>query len=85
VLRKLDEGVDVGFDEEKGIIDKETGEVLIDIALMYYDGDDKEDNEIITSEKDTKENKEYNIEDNNFEEDEEDDREDDCAEEEKKD
>lgn len=81
-MRKLDEGIDIIFDEEMGLIDKETGNIIIDIKLMYYTGkdlSDEEDNkEIITSEKiinkdinSNNKNKDIKEQSNSFEEEEE--------------
>ena len=37
IERKLDEGEDIIFDNEKGIINDETGEVIIDIKIIRGD------------------------------------------------
>ena len=70
-LRRLDDGIDLEFDEKKGIINKETKEVIIDISLMYYNANDKDegsedDNKIITNEEDIDENDENDLSDKNY-------------------
>jgi hypothetical protein len=43
IERKLENGDDLVFDELKGIVNEETGEVVLDIKFIYSTGADDED------------------------------------------
>jgi hypothetical protein len=45
VERKIDEGEDIIFDEEKGLINEKTGKVVIDIKLIRGLSDDESDSD----------------------------------------
>jgi hypothetical protein len=70
VERKLQEGEDIIFDEEKGIINDETGEVVIDIRIirgdfenlgLSKDDDENEKNNIGSAESNTDDKKKQSI------------------------
>jgi len=68
VQRKLEDGLPLIYDEKKGIINEETGEVIIDIDLIINPGYDLDgDNEIEEEEKNEEKKESKNKEEENKE------------------